>query len=391
MRPKSNAPVCSSALGLGDETREFHRLIAENVGDLIAVLDTEGRRLYNNPAYALIFGDRKLEGIDSVADIHPEDRARIREVFRQTVATGVGQRAEFRFVLPGNVVRHIESQGNVIRDESGKPNKLVVISRDVTDRVQTEQELRAALADAAASRDALKAAQAELLQSEKLQAVGAFAATIGHEIKNPLQTILLGVEYLKGFGAAVDENDRVLLEEMSASVERCNAIVHGLLEFSTYNKQAAGPHCFASLLREAARAHHEELSQRGIKVAFKAAAGLPPLRLDHRSMKHVLIRLVGEAARTLGPGATLEIDVRRELCASPAPGSSHNKPADRALLVAEIIPAQTDRLSGAGLPVVQPAVSADFTFLMCRKIIHLYGGSLERGSAVGSFRLSFTL
>jgi len=125
------------------EREEFYRLISENVTDLIAVIDGDGRRLYNSPSYRNLLGDpASLRGTDSFGEIHPEDRARIRQLFLQTVATGVGQRAEYRFLTRQGDIRYIESQGNVIKDTGGRLGKIVVVSRDITDRKQAEIALR---------------------------------------------------------------------------------------------------------------------------------------------------------------------------------------------------------------------------------------------------------
>ena len=64
----------------------FFRMIAENVDDFIAVLDLDGRRVYNSPAYARLFGDvSALCHTDSFAEIHPDDRERMRQIFRETI------------------------------------------------------------------------------------------------------------------------------------------------------------------------------------------------------------------------------------------------------------------------------------------------------------------
>jgi diguanylate cyclase (GGDEF)-like protein/PAS domain S-box-containing protein len=117
-------------------------LILENTADLVALLDVNGVRLYNNPAYHALFGKRSLVGTDSFREIHPEDRERVRAIFRGTVATGVGQRTQYRFVLEDGSVRHIESQGNVIRDGTGKVAQVVIVARDITQRMAAEQALR---------------------------------------------------------------------------------------------------------------------------------------------------------------------------------------------------------------------------------------------------------
>jgi PAS domain S-box-containing protein len=64
------------------EQREFFQLISESIGEHIAVLDLQGRRLYNSPSYRQLFGDaRDLHGSDSFGDVHPDDRERVRRVF----------------------------------------------------------------------------------------------------------------------------------------------------------------------------------------------------------------------------------------------------------------------------------------------------------------------
>jgi PAS domain S-box-containing protein len=126
------------------QSEERFRLIAENVADLIAVLDLEGRRLYNSPSYKELFGEPDaMRGTLSFNEIHPDDREKIKQVFQETVRTGRGQRAEFRFLLPNGRVRFIESQGSTIRDEAGKPIRVLVVSRDVTERKQAGEALRA--------------------------------------------------------------------------------------------------------------------------------------------------------------------------------------------------------------------------------------------------------
>src|SRR6266496_1451625 len=134
------------------EREEFFRLISENVTDLIAVVDPAGCWVYNSPSYKNILGDpEKLRGSDSFRDMHPEDRERIRRIFRETIATGIGQRTEFRFLLPDGSVRYIESQGSVMRENYGRANNVIVVSRDVTARRQAEEQIReqAALLDKA--------------------------------------------------------------------------------------------------------------------------------------------------------------------------------------------------------------------------------------------------
>ncbi|HLX81745.1 MAG TPA: diguanylate cyclase [Burkholderiales bacterium] len=116
-------------------------LVLDHMSDLVAMLDTSGRRLYNSPSYNSVFGDKELAGTDSFREIHPEDRERVQRVFRETVESGVGQRTEYRFLLADGGIRYIESQGDVIRDAAGKVAQVVVVARDITGRKESEQAL----------------------------------------------------------------------------------------------------------------------------------------------------------------------------------------------------------------------------------------------------------
>ncbi len=124
-------------------SEEKLRLIMENAGDLIVMLDTEGRRLYASASYQGLFDEAGiLPGSDSFAEIHPADRERVRQVFRETVVTGVGQRCEFRLVVINRGVRFLECQSSVILNDAGDVSKVVLISRDVTERKQSEARIQ---------------------------------------------------------------------------------------------------------------------------------------------------------------------------------------------------------------------------------------------------------
>lgn len=364
------------------QSEEFYRLISENVTDMISVLDPAGRRLYSSPSFAAVLGDVPLlRDEDSFLNIHPEDRDHMRNVFQQVVRTGVGQRAEYRFLLPDGAVRHVESQSSVIRDEAGNPAKVVVVSRDVSNRILTEQRLRAAHAELTRSHEELKATQQRLVQSEKLEAVSTFAAGVAHEVKNPLQTVTLGIDYLTDYVVTDDPNAATMLQEMSNAVRRADATIRALLEFAAYRKGAVTEQNLNDILRQSLQTVRGEAAAHPIQIVDELAADLPPLRLDPRAMRHVFINLFSAELKKLRTGGELLIRTETSLAGSdgappPGPGPVAARSAVRLEVESRravvVLPAAT--APDAAAP---PPPTKDFGLLVLKKIIELYGGRVE--------------
>lgn len=124
------------------EQKAFFHLIAENLSDFIAVLDPKGRRLYSSPSYQQFFGSvNDLHGTNSFSEIHPDDRERVRQVFRETVQSGQGRQIDYRFVLADGSIRDMESRGSVILNQAGKVARVVVVSHDVTERKRLQEQV----------------------------------------------------------------------------------------------------------------------------------------------------------------------------------------------------------------------------------------------------------
>lgn len=123
------------------EQEESFRLIAENLDGFVATLDIDGRRLYNSPSYARLLGKRAILGTLSLDDVHPGDRERVSRAFRDTVATGISQHLEYRFLMADGGICLLESRSGVIRDDKGRTRRVVVVSHDVTERRQAEEKI----------------------------------------------------------------------------------------------------------------------------------------------------------------------------------------------------------------------------------------------------------
>src|SRR5579871_6709883 len=126
------------------EREQLFRLIGENAADLIAVVDMEGNRIYNSGSYerALGYTIAELKNSSGFEQIHPDDRAQVQEAGAEARRTGQGKTLEYRMRHKDGSWRVLESTSSVIRSAKGVPEKLVIVSRDVTDRKEATEALR---------------------------------------------------------------------------------------------------------------------------------------------------------------------------------------------------------------------------------------------------------
>ena len=125
------------------EHDQLFRLISENAADMIALVDSDGRRLYNSPAYQKVLGysAEELQQTSGLEQIHPDDRPRVLEAAEKARLTGRGQPLEYRIRHKDGSWRILESTASAIRNAKGETEKLVIVNRDITERKRAEQML----------------------------------------------------------------------------------------------------------------------------------------------------------------------------------------------------------------------------------------------------------
>ena len=266
------------------QSEEQFRLIAENLGDMIAVVDLDGKRIYNSPSYKSVLGDPEaLKLTDGFLEIHPDDREKVRQVFQETVRTGIGQRLEYRFLLKDGSVRTIDSKGSVVRDSDGKIFRVIVVSRDVTEE---------------------KRLAAQFLRSQRMESIGTLAGGIAHDLNNVLSPVMMAIEVLRT--KMSDEVGRRILTTIETSAKRGADIVRQVLAFGRGVKGDRILVQLKHIVTEVVKIAGGTLPK-AIRIKTDMPRDLWTVSADPTQMHQVLLNMLVNARDAMPGGGTLAI------------------------------------------------------------------------------------
>jgi PAS domain S-box-containing protein len=260
--------------------QEFARRLVDSFPDLIFVVDTNRRYTFASPRVEEVLGYEVTEtiGIPFGERTHRDERAAILAVLDDLLA---GRRS---FASVEVQVRHKEGEWRRLRchfsplfDELGKIEGVVISGRDVTE---------------------LKRLEEQLIQAEKLAAMGQMLAGVAHELNNPL-TAILGVSELLRDRQGVDEGTKRQLEMTHRQARRAARIVQNLLEFSRPASPQKKVLDLNNIIDRTLQLHEHSLRRNNIDVDFRPFPGLPPITGDANQLIQVFLNLVSNAEQAI--------------------------------------------------------------------------------------------
>jgi two-component system, NtrC family, sensor kinase len=154
----------------------------------------------------------------------------------------------------------------------------------------------------------LKKAQAELLQSRKLAAVGELGAGVAHELNNPL-TGILGMTQLVLRKRDPEDPEVRLLKRIEEDAKRCRDITMNLLRFSEQSQEIALVQAdLNAIVASALDLSGSVLRNKGIEVETRLEAALPQVRADTGQLQQALINILSNAGHATPEGGTVRVE-----------------------------------------------------------------------------------
>ena len=153
---------------------------------------------------------------------------------------------------------------------------------------------------------ALELAQAEIIQVEKLAALGHVSAGLAHEIRNPLNSISLFAQLLKP-ALSESEEHQSYLNSIAQEVDRIDKILLQMLLASKGSGRLRSPLCLAESLQKVLQLCDVQIRSQGVIVKTEIDAQLQPLTADEAEIEQIFSNLIGNALSEMLEGGTLTI------------------------------------------------------------------------------------
>jgi signal transduction histidine kinase len=158
----------------------------------------------------------------------------------------------------------------------------------------------------------VKALEIEVLHRERLSALGNMAATVAHEVRNPLNAISMGLQRFKReFQPTQDEDQYTRLTEvMLGEVHRLNSIVEQFLSLARPIEIKAEALPLQEILKELAELQKDHARESNVQIRVIAAPNLPALKADPNHLTQVLLNLILNGLQAMPHGGTLTLEAK---------------------------------------------------------------------------------
>ena len=295
--------------------KDYAENLIDSSLDMIVSVDTDRRIVEFNRAAEQAFGYRKPDLMGTPIDALYADSAEGARVSATLMQHG-GFTGEVRNRRRNGEIFFAYLSASVIRDTTGRVVGCMGISRDITDRRRTEQALYESNRRLEEALAELQATQQQVLQQERLRALGQMASGIAHDFNNALSPLLGFSELLLDRPEFLDNKEKVMryLEAINTAAKDAAAVVRRLREFYRLRGQeeAFAPVNLNQVVEQAVMLTQprwkDQALASGITIRTEAALeAVPAVGGNEAELREVLTNLILNAVDAMPAGGTITI------------------------------------------------------------------------------------
>ena len=282
------------------EMNEFFNMLIEASPDGIIVTDARGDVIMYNKAAERLLGytSEEVIGKTNVKDLYPRGLARkIREMIMddRTGRKGVLPPTELYVKNKAGEVIDISLSASILQNEKGEELAAIGIFKDLREMISVKRKL--------------KETQDQLLQAEKLAAMGRLTSQIAHELNNPLYGIMNTLELLK---AEIPETSmrRRLLDMSLSEIVRLSVMLKNMLTFSRPEEEARKDVDMNSFIEGIMMLMEKQLKEADIRLVTEFDGKIPTVKISPNQMRQVILNIVKNAIEAMPRGGTLTLSTR---------------------------------------------------------------------------------
>jgi PAS domain S-box-containing protein len=341
------------------------------------LIDPQAKVLYTSPPTKNVLGydNSELIGHSMFEWMHPKDVPGILEIFQGLLKNpGAIAYAICRMQRKDGIWRWMEGSGhNLLNDPA--IGAIVVNYRDITERKLAEEILKRDTESLVQlvnerSKELIKT-QKELKQSSRLADIGTLAATVAHELRNPLGVIHLAAYNLKK--EKIELGDNKHLVNIEKKIWEGNQIINNLLTYARIKIPNYENVNILNILDECVSTAQERFGEKGISFEKKYDDGLNFIEADPNQIREIFLNIINNACQAIvAPGGKVEIRARSEedlIRVSVEDTGVGIAPED---LNRVFEPFFTRKSKGTGLGMA-----------ICNELVNLHQGKIEINSQLG--------
>lgn len=236
----------------------------------------------------------QTEKLIFVPDVQKDPRVVYREAIEQS---GIASMIAIPLVVKGRAIGVMGLYAPFLIDggkiEKDRLGLLSTISSQVAisiDNAKLYQDLETNVSE-------LKKLQGQLIQTEKLSAIGELVSGVAHEINNPLTSVIGFTQLL--METAENPRDKEFLERIFSEAMSCSEIIRNLLTFARRHPAERSPRSLNDVIQKALDLKIYQLETDGIEVVQNFSGEIPPLLIDPFQLQQVFFNIINNAHQAL--------------------------------------------------------------------------------------------